>query len=83
VPSTELPRQRLAAEGLLVVDALFAAGLAKSKAEARRTITQGGAYVNNRRVENINARLGTADLVGSSTVVLRSGKKNYALLRLV
>jgi tyrosyl-tRNA synthetase len=83
VPSTELPQQRLAAGGLLVVDALFAAGLAKSKGEARRTITQGGAYVNNRRVESIDARLGPADLVGSSTVVLRSGKKNYALLRFV
>ena len=37
--------------GLPIVDALVAAGLAKSKGEARRTIEQGGAYVNNRRVD--------------------------------
>jgi tyrosyl-tRNA synthetase len=38
--------------------------------------------VNNRRVESADGRIGPADLVGSSTVVLRTGKKNYALLRL-
>ena len=83
VPSKELPREQLSGEGPSIIDALFEAGLAKSKAEARRIITQGGAYVNNRRVENIQRRLGPADLAGESTMVLRSGKKKYALLRFV
>jgi len=83
VPSRELPPARLLGEGLLVVDALFEAGLAKSKSEARRVVSQGGAYVNNRRVEGIETRLGRGDLVGESTIVLRTGKKNYALLRFV
>lgn len=81
VPSRDLPRSVLAGEGLNVVDALFAAGLAKSKGEARRTISQGGAYVNNRRAAGIETRLSTADLASESVMVLRSGKKNYALLR--
>ncbi|MBN2473470.1 MAG: tyrosine--tRNA ligase [Pirellulales bacterium] len=81
VPSSQLPRDRLAGEGLSIIDALFESGLAKSKGEARRTITQGGAYVNNRRVEGIETCLGPQHLVGESTVVLRSGKKKYALLR--
>ena len=51
VPSRELPRARLDGEGLTIVDALVEAGLAKNKSEARRTVEQGGAYVNNRRVE--------------------------------
>ena len=42
------PRDRLAGDGLPLVDALVESGLAKSKSEARRTIAQGGAYVNNR-----------------------------------
>ena len=33
------------------------AGLAKSKGDARRTIQQGGAYVNNRRIGEIEAQL--------------------------
>ncbi len=53
VPSRELPRARLDGEGLKIVDALVEAGLAKSKGEARRTVEQGGAYVNNRRVDGL------------------------------
>ncbi len=81
VPSQELPASQLAGEGLNVLDALVTASLAKSKAEARRAVEQGGAYVNNRRVESPQAQLTTADLASETVMVLRSGKKRYALLR--
>ncbi len=81
VPSQDLPRARLSGAGLNIIDALVEAGLAKNKSEARRTIEQGGAYVNNRRVDGIAAQLGPADLASESVMVLRSGKKKYALLR--
>lgn len=81
VPSRELPRDRLSGAGLNVMDALCEAGLAKSRSDARRTIEQGGAYVNNRRVTGIDAPLGPADLASETVMVLRSGKKKYALLR--
>jgi tyrosyl-tRNA synthetase len=80
VPSKLLPRDRLA-QGVPVIDAFVEAGLAKSKGDARRVITQGGAYVNNRRVESIDTQLGPQDLASETVMVLRSGKKNYALLR--
>jgi len=80
VPSRSLPLERLSA-GLNIVDALVEAGLAKSKSEARRTVEQGGAYVNNRRVEGVARQLGPADLAGESSLVLRSGKKNYAVVQ--
>ena len=83
VPSKEIERSRLAGEGLSVVDALFEAGLAKSKGDARRTVTQGGAYVNNRRVDGLETRLGTGDLASESILVLRSGKKSFAMLKFV
>jgi tyrosyl-tRNA synthetase len=81
VPSKELPRQMLDGEGLAVIDAFVEAGLAKTKGEARRLIAQGGTYVNNRRVDGIEMRLGAAQLASPSVMVLRTGKKNYALLR--
>ncbi len=81
VPSRGLPRDRLAGEGLPILDALVEAGLAKSKSEARRAVTQGGAYVNNRRVDDLETRLTAEHLVGETTMILRTGKKNYALLR--
>ncbi len=82
VPSKELPRARLTA-GINIVDALVEAGLSKSKGDARRTVDQGGAYVNNRRASGASQQLGPADLASETVLVLRSGKKNYALLRFV
>jgi tyrosyl-tRNA synthetase len=56
-------------------------GLAKSKGEARRTLGQGGAYLNNRRIEHPEQKLGTDALASETVMVLRAGKKNYALLK--
>jgi tyrosyl-tRNA synthetase len=82
VPSETLPREQLGIDGgLPIVDALVAAGLAKSKGEARRTIEGGGAYVNNRRMAAADVRLTAAELASESVMVLRTGKKRYALLR--
>jgi tyrosyl-tRNA synthetase len=85
VPSAELPRSALAGEGLNILDAFAveSLGLAKSKGEARRAIAQGGAYVNNHRVEGVELQLTAAHLASETCIVLRSGKKKYALLRFV
>ena len=82
VPSSELPRDLLET-GLGMVDALLHSKLASTKSEARRTIEQGGAYVNNRPVSGIDRQLSAADLASQSVMVLRSGKKKYALLKFV
>ncbi len=82
VPSERLPRSILAnGDGLPIIDALVSAGLAKTKSDARRAVQQGGAYVNNHRIADVNARLTARDLASETVMVLRSGKKNYALLR--
>ncbi len=81
VPSHEFARSTLDGDGLPLVEALKATGLAAGTTAARRTVEQGGAYVNNRRVTEVAHRLTAADLVGSSTLVLRSGKKSYAVAR--
>ena len=81
VPSSEFPRSALDGEGLALIDALKATGLAQSGGAARRTIEQGGAYVNNRRIADVTHRLTPRDLAGASTLVLRTGKKSYAVAR--
>jgi tyrosyl-tRNA synthetase len=83
VRGVNLPRDRLSGPGLSIIDALVNSQLCKNKSEARRVITQGGAYVNNRRVADVEAQLTGANLASQSTMILRSGKKNYALLRFV
>jgi tyrosyl-tRNA synthetase len=83
VPSREFARSALDGEGLALVEALEATGLAASRSAARRTIEQGGAYVNNRRVTDAAHRLTPGDLAGAATLVLRSGKKSYAVAKFV
>ncbi len=63
------------------VDLLVETGLAKSKGEARRTITEGGAYLNNVRVEDVELVPTEEDLVGGGWLVLRRGKKKIAGVR--
>ncbi len=80
VPSVTLEPGRLDG-GIGIVDALVEAGLAKSKGEARRTVDGGGGYVNNHRVESVDRTLTRADLASETVIVLRSGKKKYALVK--
>jgi tyrosyl-tRNA synthetase len=60
-----------------ITDLLVETGLAKSKGEARRTIGEGGAYLNNVRVEEPESVPSEADLVGGRWLVLRKGKKSF------
>jgi tyrosyl-tRNA synthetase len=78
-PTTVLERSAL--KEMSLVDALVDTGLVKSKSQARTTITQGGAYVNNRRVDDSDARLGPDDLLFGRYLVLRRGRRDYHLLR--
>lgn len=81
VPSAEVERSQLDGEGIPILDAFVTSGLSKSKGEARRTVQQGGAYINNRRCEDIDRRLIADDLASETVMVLRSGKKKFALLK--
>jgi tyrosyl-tRNA synthetase len=80
VPSRELRRAQLEA-GLPVIDAVVAAGLSKSKGEVRRKIDEGGVYINNVRCADKERKLGAGDLASKTMLVVRLGRKNYALLR--
>jgi tyrosyl-tRNA synthetase len=73
----EVPTTAVARDALTLVDAVVQAGLAKSKSEARRAIEQGGIYVNQQRAEEITP----ADWIAGGNLLLRKGKKDFALLR--
>ena len=66
-----------------IVDALEAAGLVKSRSEARRAIAEGGAYVNNERIDDPDLVLDDAHALYGSWVVLRRGKRAVSGVRLV
>jgi len=79
VPVVDIPRADLAA-GIGIVD-LLSRTVAESKSAARRLVQQGGAYVNNVRVSDLEHKVSTAHLVTKTMLVVRGGRKDYRLVR--
>jgi tyrosyl-tRNA synthetase len=69
-------------KGLPVIDAFVSAGLCSSRGEARRLIRQGGAYVEEKRIDDENAVLGK-EYLPAGAINLRAGKKRHMKLQIV
>ncbi len=80
VPSTSIEAARLE-EGIPAWQIFHEVGLCKSRADARRLIQQGGGYVNDRRLEAFDERIGVKDLK-DGTLLLRAGKKRFHRIRM-
>ncbi len=80
-PVIDIPRGELEA-GLGIVD-LLARTVADSKGAARRLVQQGGAYVNNVRVADLEHKVTAEHLATRTMLLVRSGNKNYRLVRAV
>lgn len=80
MPSVTLTKDCVIGQG--VIQVMVTSGLQKSKGEARRLVKNGGAYINNVKVQNEQAVLGEEHLVGSKLVLLAAGKKNKMLVRI-
>jgi tyrosyl-tRNA synthetase len=66
-----------------VVDLLVESGLAASKAAARRTVMEGGAYLNNVRINDAEAVPDDADLLYGRWLVMRRGRRSVAGVEIV
>lgn len=75
VPSAELPAEEATAIGLLT-----APGLVKTNSEARRTVKDGGAYVNNIKVQDVESPVPESSWLHGKYLVVRRGKKNLAVV---
>ena len=64
-----------------IVELLVLSGLSESRGAARRTVGEGGAYLNNERVSDPGYRPVAEDLVGGRWLVVRRGKKRFAGIR--
>ena len=67
--------------GATVVDALVQSGVVESRGAARRAIAEGGAYVNNERVEDEELVLTPDHTLAGGWIVVRRGKKSVGLVR--
>lgn len=66
---------------LTLVDALIEASLAKSKREAREFIQNGAVSLNGDKCQDLEHILSTSDAIEGKFIVIRRGKKLYALIK--
>jgi tyrosyl-tRNA synthetase len=78
----ELPLARVPRRDHPVAELFAASGLVPSKSAARRAIAEGGAYVNNRRIDDEDAVVGPADLLHGRWLLLRRGRRSLAAVEL-
>ncbi|MEI6861316.1 MAG: tyrosine--tRNA ligase [Verrucomicrobiota bacterium] len=81
IPTKDYGREQLAAPGTPLLDLLVHAGLCPSKGQARKDLEGGGIYLNNVRVAEAGRTVTRADLLFGHYVLLRKGKRTYAVLR--
>jgi tyrosyl-tRNA synthetase len=79
-PSTDVA---MPLEGLTVIDLLTATKLAPSRSEAIRLVKSRGVYVNNVRAEDERARLTAAQAIGGQVFVVRKGRRDQHIVRLL
>ena len=65
-----------------VVEVLEASGVVASRSAARRAIAEGGAYLNNARLSDPDARLADGDLLYGRYVITRRGKRTVGAVSL-
>jgi tyrosyl-tRNA synthetase len=83
IPTKDLERAKLDGTGAALIDLLVHAGLAPSRGQARKDIEGGGIYVNNIRVTEAARSVSCIDLLYGKYVLLRKGKRTYAVLNAV
>lgn len=79
--AAEVPFAEVPAAEATPVRLLVETGLVKSNGEARRAIKDGGASVNNQKVEDGEAVIPDAEWLHGQYLLLRRGKKNLAAVR--
>ncbi|MGA7203469.1 MAG: tyrosine--tRNA ligase [Specibacter sp.] len=78
----ELPRASAPAAGVGIVELLVASGLSASNSAARRTVGEGGAYVNNVKVTDPDTVLGSVDALHGKYLLVRRGKRTLSMVEL-
>ena len=81
VPTCEIPLSELSSEGKPLLELLVHCGLCSSKGQARKDVGAGGIYLANNRESYIQRMITARDLMFGKYLLLRKGKRNYAILK--
>lgn len=79
----QLPSTELTVGHDTIVDLLIKTGLCRGRNDARRTVADGGAYLNNTKVDDEDRPVEGEDLLPGGLVLVRRGRRNLAVARVV
>ncbi len=79
----EMPTFTAGKETKNIVDWLVELGIEPSKRQAREDITKGAISINGERVNELETEITADDAIGGKFIIVRKGKKNYSLVKLV
>ena len=80
----DMPSHTIKGEEIIkmkLLDLMYQVGLQPSKSEARRTIRNGGVYLNNEKIVDENYTIQSHDLIENRILLLAVGKKNKVLIK--
>ncbi len=80
VPTKDLEIGRFGAPGVSVLDLFVVAGLVSSKGQGKKDLEGGGLYLNNVRLTEVGRWITFDDLLFGKHLLLRKGKRNYAVI---
>ncbi len=78
IPTKDFEKSKLSAP---ITDLLVHTLLCPSKGQARKDVEGGGIYLNNVRIAEVTRTITTNDLLFGKYLLLRKGKRTYAVLR--
>ncbi len=79
-PTVALEKAKLDGSGLPLIDLLVHSALSSSRGQAKKDIEGGGIYLNNVRAGDLGRSATAADLLFGRYLLLRKGKRTYALV---
>jgi tyrosyl-tRNA synthetase len=82
-PSSEITRHEVADGGFELAALLHHAGLSSSKGDGKRSIEGGGIYLGGRKISDRDYKITMADSVEGRLFLLRKGKKQYHVVKIV
>jgi tyrosyl-tRNA synthetase len=82
IPTKPMEKAKLI-EGIPVFKLFESTGLCSSGSEARRLIEQGGAYINDRRIDKFDLLITINDLNERGEISLRAGKKKFHRIKIL
>jgi tyrosyl-tRNA synthetase len=82
IPTTSMGKEKFS-EGIPVFKLFETTSLCASGSEARRLIEQGGAYLNNKKVNKFDDLVKQEDFDPNGAVLLRAGKKKFHRIKIL